>query len=101
MNQNIVKEILNRLSSSSPTLFKRLQLIFFGLALIILVLMFLAPLHLNLHGFEAYVNWNTLIVLLGFGGINMLPVADPKDLAKKTGDEDNLTDPNGPRGGKP
>jgi len=41
-----------------------------------------------------------VFTLLSFGGISMLPVADPKDLPTKNGDED-LTDPNGPRGGKP
>ena len=87
MNQNIIKEILVRVSSTSPTLFKRLQAIFFTLAGLVIALIFLAPLHLNLHGFEVYVNWNTVLVLASFAGLNMLPVADPKVLNGGKSDE--------------
>ena len=91
MQQNIIKELLIRVSSASPTLFKRLQALFFTLAGIVVVLIFLAPLHLSLHGFEVYVNWNTVLVLVGFGGVNMLPVSDPAVLKK------NASDPDKPR----
>ncbi len=87
MQQNIIKELLTRVSSASPTLFKRLQAIFFTLAGVVTILIFLAPLHINLHGLEVYVNWNTVIALLTGAGLNMLPVADPTVLQKKTNDE--------------
>lgn len=101
MNQNIIKEVLVRISSASPTLFKRLQAIFFGLAGLIFVLIILAPLKLNLHGFEVYVNWNTLITLLGFAGVSMLPVSDPNVLQKKTLGDEDLSDPDKPKVDKP
>ena len=84
MKLSIIEELLKRISSSSPTLFKRLQALFFTLAGIILVLILLEPLKLNLHGFEGYVNWNTFLVLLGFAGVNMLPVSDPNILKKES-----------------
>ena len=77
MKQTIISEVLSRLKSESPTLFKKLQLLFFGLSGIVIVLILVQPLGLNLHGFEVYVNWNTVLVLLGFGGVNMLPVQKP------------------------
>lgn len=101
MNQSIIKELLVRVSSASPTLFKRLQALFFGLAGLIVILIFLSPLHLNLHGFEVYVNWNTVITLLGFGGVSMLPVSDPNVLQKKTLGEEDLSDPDKPKVDKP
>lgn len=103
MQKNFIDQILARVSNTSPTLFKRLQAIFFTLAGIVIVLIFLAPLHLNLHGFEVYVNWNTVLVLAGFAGVNMLPVADPTVLQKKTNDEGDgsLSDPNKPPTIKP
>ena len=90
MQQNIITELLTRVSSASPTLFKRLQAIFFALAGIVIVLIFAAPLHLNLHGLEVYVNWNTVIALLTGAGLNMLPVSDPTVLQKKTNEDENL-----------
>lgn len=101
MNQNIIKEVLVRISSSSPTLFKRLQALFFGLAAVIVVLIVLSPLGINLHGFEVYVNWNTVITLLGFGGVSMLPVSDPNVLSKKNLGEEDLSDPDKPKSDKP
>lgn len=93
MKLDAISKLLVRLSSSSPTLFKRLQAIFFTLAGIVIVLIFLEPLHINLHGFEIYVNWNTFIVLLGFAGVNMLPVSDPTVLEKKKSlDDDSGTE---------
>lgn len=86
MNQNVFSEILFRIKSSSPTLFKRLQWVFFSLSGIIIALIFLTPLHLNLHGFEGYVNWNTVMVLLGFGGVSLLPVKDTI-IIKKVNDD--------------
>ncbi len=84
MNQNVISQFLIRIKSESPTLFKRLQWFFFTLTGIIIVLIFLQPLHLNLHGMEVYVNWNTVMVLLGFGGVALLPVKDDTVLIKKT-----------------
>lgn len=101
MNQNIIKEVLVRISSASPTLFKRLQAIFFGLAGLIFVLIILAPLNLNLQGFEVYVNWNTLITLFGFAGVSMLPVSDPNVLQKKNLGDEDLSDPDKPKVDKP
>ncbi len=101
MNQNIIKEVLVRISSASPTLFKRLHAIFFTLAGIVVVLIFLAPLHINLHGLEVYVNWNTVIALLTGAGLNMLPVADPNVLTKKVNGEEDLSDPDKPKTDKP
>jgi hypothetical protein len=92
MKQTIVSELLTRLKSESPTLFKRLQALFFGLAAIVVVLILIQPLGFNLHGFEVYTNWNTVMVLLGFAGVNMLPVSNPKVLS-----EDAPTDPDKPR----
>ena len=101
MKLSIFEELLKRLSSTSPTLFKRLQAIFFSLAGAILVLILLEPLKLNLHGFEVYVNWNTFFVLIGFAGVNMLPVSDPKVLNKKEQTQDAEPLPNDGVGGRP
>lgn len=87
MQQNIIKELLVRLSSASPTLFKKLQTVFFTLAAIVIILIFLAPMNIDLHGFGVYVNWNTVLTLLGFAGISMLPVSDSNVLSKKTNDD--------------
>lgn len=98
MKQNIIKEILVRVSNASPTLFKRLQAIFFSATALVVVLIFLAPLNINLHGFEVYVNWDTVLTLFGFATLSMLPVADPNVLNKKTnGDSDDT----GLVGGRP
>jgi len=94
MQKNFINQVLVRIKSSSPSFFKKLQVLFFGLAGIIIVLIFLEPLHINLHGFEGYVNWNTFIVLLGFAGVNMLPVSDSGVLEKKATAE---SDPDKPR----
>jgi len=101
MKQNLIEQLIARISSSSPTLFKRLQAIFFTLAGIILVLIFLEPLKLNLHGFEVYVNWNTFVVLMGFAVGNMLPVSDPKVLEKKEPKQDAEPLPDDGVGGRP
>lgn len=101
MQQNIIKEILVRISSASPTLFKKLQLVFFGLAGLIIILILLSPLNINLHGFGVYVNWNTVITLLGFGGVSMLPVSDPKVLNKSVDGEEDFSDPDKPKPPKP
>lgn len=104
---NFFSQLLARIKNESPTLFKRLQLVFFSLAGVILVLIFLKPLHLNLHGFEDYVNFNTFLVLLGFAGINMLPVSNPEVLKKKVNDDggdgngDGFSDPDKPKPPKP
>lgn len=87
MQKTFISQILARIKSESPSFFKKLQVLFFTLAGIVLVLIFLEPLHINLHGFEGYVNWNTFIVLLGFAGVNMLPVSDSSVLEKKVNDE--------------
>lgn len=94
MQQNIIKELLVRVRNSSPTLFKRLQAVFFTLAALVIILILLEPLHLNLHGFEVYINWNTVLVLIGFAGMNMLPVSDPNVLQNKT-DDDGLSEEDG------
>lgn len=96
MKQTIVSELLTRLKSESPTLFKKLQLLFFSLAGIVIALILVQPLGLNLHGFEVYTNWNTVMVLLGFAGVNMLPVSNPKVLDKPLS-EDAPSDPDKPR----
>lgn len=101
MNQNIIREVLVRISSASPTLFKRLQALFFGLAGIIIVLIVLTPLGMNLYGFEVYVNWNTVMTLLGFGGVSMLPVSDPNVLNKKVNGDEDFSDPDKPKPPKP
>jgi len=101
MNQNIIKEVLVRISSASPTLFKRLQALFFGLAGLIIVLIALSPLNLNLHGFEVYVNWQTVGFLLSLGVMNMLPVSDPNVLNKKVNGDEDFSDPDKPKADKP
>jgi len=103
MQKNFIDQILVRVKSSSPSFFKKLQVLFFGLAGVILVLIFLEPLHLNLGGFAGYVNWNTFVVLLGFAGVNMLPVTDNSVLDKKikTASEDDFSDPDKPKLPKP
>ncbi len=90
MKQSIFIEILTRLKNESPSLFKKLQVLFFSLAGIVSVLIFIKPLGLNLHGYEAYINWNTVVVLLGFGGVNMLPVADNAALGKSETEETSV-----------
>ena len=87
MQKNFIQQILVRIKSSSPSFFKKLQVLFFSLAGLVLVLIFLEPLKLNLHGFEGYVNWNTFMVLLGFAGVNMLPVSDDTVIHKKVNDD--------------
>lgn len=87
---NFFSQLLARIKNESPTLFKRLQAIFFSLAGIVLILIFLQPLHLNLHGFEQYINFNTFLVLLGFAGVNMLPVSNPEVLKKKVNDDEGV-----------
>lgn len=103
MQKTFISQILARVKSESPSFFKKLQVLFFTLAGIVLVLIFLEPLHINLHGFEGYVNWNTFMVLLGFAGVNMLPVADNSVLEKKVNDDETngLSDPNKPQTDKP
>jgi len=103
MQKNFIDQILVRIKSSSPAFFKKLQVLFFSLAGIVLVLIFLEPLKLNLHGFGGYVNWNTFIVLLGFAGVNMLPVTDNSVLDKKvkTDGDDDISDPDKPKPPKP
>jgi len=90
MKQTIVNEVLTRLKNESPSLFKKLQVLFFSLAGVVTVLMLIKPLGLNLHGFEMYLNWNTVLVLLGFGGVNMLPVADNAALGKSETEETSV-----------
>lgn len=94
MNQNVFNQLLVRIKSESPTLFKRLQWLFFGLSGAIITLIFLTPLHLNLHGLEGYVNWNTVMVLLGFAGVSLLPVKDDTTIKVK-----KLMDDEPPAGG--
>ncbi len=103
MNQNVISQFLVRIKSESPSLFKKLQWFFFTLTGIIIVLIFLQPLHLNLHGMEVYINWNTVMVLLGFGGVALLPVKDDTVLVKKvkTDGDDDFSDPDKPKPPKP
>jgi len=101
MKQNLINELWTRLSSSSPTLFKRLQQIFFVLAGVVALLIFLEPLKINLHGLEVYVNWNTFTVLIGFALGNMLPVSDPKVLDKKEPTQDAEPIQDDGTGGRP
>lgn len=101
MQKTFIFQILARVKSESPSFFKKLQVLFFGLAGVVSLLIFLAPLHLNLFGFEGYINWNTVILLCAFGGMNMLPVSDPSVLVKKVNDDESLSDPNKPQTDKP
>lgn len=96
MEKTFILQILTRIKSESPSFFKKLQILFFTLSGVVAAFIFLAPLHLNLHGFEEYINWNTVFVLFGCGTLNMLPVSNPAVLQKKV-NEENISDPNKPR----
>ena len=81
MKSKFLSELVKRISSESPALFKKLQWLFFTLAALV---GFVAFFDLQLPSFWAklmpYMNLETVSVLLGFGGISILPVEDGSKL---------------------